>query len=85
MITNCQRARPLQFMTEVISVVIADKEVSNVKEVTIDTEVVSDTKVANEGQIGAFACLIQGRVEKDLQPSVHHTKYEDPAPSGIKT
>ena len=72
-------------MTEVISVVIAEKEVSNVKEVAIDTEVVSDTKVANEGQIGEFVCLVQGRVEKDLQPSVHHTKYEDPAPSGIKT
>ena len=72
-------------MTEAISIVIADKEVSNVKEVAIDTEVVSDTKVANEGQTGAFTCPIQGRVEKDLQPSVHHTKYEDPAPCGIKT
>ena len=72
-------------MTEVISVVIADKEVSNVKEVTIDTEVVSDTKVANEGQTGAFTCPIQGQVEKDLQPSIHHTKNEDPAPSRIKT
>ena len=71
-------------MTEVISVVIADKEVSNVKEVTIDTEVVSDTKVANEGQIRASVCLIQGQVEKDLQPSIHHTKCEDPAPSGGK-
>ena len=72
-------------MTGAISIVIADKEVYNVKKVAIDTEVVSDTKVANEGQIGAFACLIQGRVEKDLQPSIHHTKYEDPAASGIKT
>ena len=72
-------------MTEVISVVIADKEVSIVKEVAIDTEVVSDTKVANEGQIRASVCLIQGQVEKDLQPSIHHTKYEDPAASGIKT
>ena len=63
----------------------AEKEVSIVKEVAIDTEVVSDTKVANEGQTGAFVCPIQGRVEKDLQPSIHHTKYEDPAPSRIKT
>ena len=72
-------------MTEAISIVIADKEVFIVREVAIDTEVVSDTKVANEGQIGAFVCPIQGQVEKDLQPSIHHTKYEDPAPSGIKT
>ena len=63
----------------------AEKEVSIVKEVAIDTEVVSDTKVANEGHIGAFACLIQGQVEKDVQPAIHHTKYEDPAPCGIKT
>ena len=72
-------------MTEVISVVIAEKEVSNVKEVAIDTEVVSDTKVANEGQIGAFVGLIQGHVEKEVQPSIHHAKYEDPAPCGIRT
>ena len=63
----------------------AEKEVSIVKEVAIDTEVVSDTKVANEGQIRASVCLIQGQVEKDLQPSIHHTKYEDPAPFRIKT
>ena len=51
-------------MTGAISIVIADKEVSNVKGVAIDTKVVSDTKVANEGQIGAFVCPIQGQVEK---------------------
>ena len=53
--------------------------------VAIDTEVVSDTKVANEGQIGAFVGLIQGHVEKEVQPSIHHAKYEDPAPCGIRT
>ena len=72
-------------MTGAISIVIADKEVSNVKGVAIDTKVVSDTKVANEGQIGAFVCPIQRQVEKDGQPSIHYTKYEDPAPSRIKT
>ena len=72
-------------MTGAISIVIADKEVSNVKGVAIDTKVVSDTKVANEGQIGAFVCPIQGRIEKVLQPSIHHMKYEDPTPCGIKT
>ena len=34
------------------------------KRLAIDTKAVSDTKVANEGQIGAFVCPIQGQVEK---------------------